>query len=66
MGWVDHHQWPGVQMGEYEHIADPGKEQRPPRASGSDARAPFRPPQLVSRTCFTEYEVWRRREGLSA
>ena len=47
-------------MGEYEHIADPGKEQRPPGAAGSEARAPFRPPKLVSSTCFTDYEVRHR------
>ena len=53
-------------MGEYEHIADPGKEQRPPGAAGREARAPFRPPQLVSSMCFTDYEVRRRPAAFSA
>lgn len=52
-------------MGEYEYIADPGKEQRPPCATGSEARAPFRPPKLVSSTCFTDYEVRRGPASLS-
>jgi len=50
------------QTGEYEYIADPGRGQRSASPQGGDARAPFRPPQLVSGNSFATYAVrspWR-------
>jgi len=53
------------QTGEYEYIADPGRGRRSAAPQGGDARAPFRPPQLVSGNSFASYAVRTHGGGLS-